>query len=103
MESIMEAFEYNEEKGEELKKEKSAESPHEFHSQHLQYSEELWDSLENIGLNNKKCTRNMKLLSDFLNNITRQAETFVSAVHRHVDTFEYHLKLEEMTHDTTAI
>ena len=44
----------------------------EFYSQHLQYSEDMWDSLDSIAENNKKSPHHrIKLLIDFLKGIVK--------------------------------
>ena len=96
MEELMDVFEIPH-KVEEQKKES------EFHSQHLQYCEELWDSLDSISSNSKKCGSIMKLLVDFLYNLARQAEGFSTSVNKLVDNFERDLKYDKPNRDTTGI
>jgi hypothetical protein len=96
MEELMDVFEIPH-KVEEQKIE------HQFHSQHLQYCEELWDSLDNISTNSKKSCRIMVLLVDFLSNLAKQAEGFSMSVNKLVDSFEKDLKYDKPNRDTTGI
>jgi len=84
--------------------EKSEETTgHEFHSQHLMYAEELWNSLDSISLNSRRCTKSMKWLIDFLKNLTKQAEGFSSSIGKIVDGFEKEIRYEGNANDTTGI
>ena len=74
-----------------------------FYSQHLQYSEDLWNSLDSIANHNKKWTKNTKLLTDFLKGIVKNAESFIGGVHKLADNFEKEMKSEENAGDTTQI
>ena len=61
----------------------------------MKYSEDMWDSLDSLNFNSKRCTKVIKTLYEFLKGITKQAEGMVNGINKLSDNFERDIKSEE--------
>ena len=77
-------------------------SDNEFYSQHMQYSEDLWDSLDSIEVHSRKSCKNLKSVIDYIKGILKYAEQMSNGINKLSDTFEKEFKWEDMIMDTTS-
>lgn len=68
----------------------------------VKYSEDMWDSLDSLNFNSKRCTKVIKTLYEFLKGITKQAEGMVNGINKLSDNFERDIKSEEWWMDTVT-
>ena len=73
-----------------------------FFTKHVQYSEDMWDSLESLNSNSKRCSKVIKLLFDYIKGLSKQAEAMVNGVNKLSDNFERDIKCEEWWMDTVT-